>query len=416
MSNELVPGLNGDFKKLMVTRFLFTFGVQMQAVILGWRMYELTHDALFLGLIGLTEAIPAIGLALHAGYIVDRSRPLVVYRNVLLGSLLSGVVLLLSQMQRQQMAVNPQIIALFASAFITGAARGFSGPSLYATVPRILERAHLPQASAWMSGMVQLARVSGPAIGGLVFGWYGMTAASALICALLVFSLGAHSLIKIKIPAPGAHSVKPNFQTELLAGLKFVFSHKILLPALSLDMISVLFGGVTAILPIYAAEILFVGPRGLGLLRAAPGFGAVLTSLVLSQRKNWTRAGHWLLTSVAGFGVCILIFGLSKSYYVSLLALGVSGAFDAVSMLIRGVAVQLSSPDAMRGRVSAVNSMFIGSSNEIGEFESGLAARLLGTVPSVIFGGVACLVTVAAVTLSSSTLRQMDLTKLNPDS
>jgi hypothetical protein len=224
--------------------------------------------------------------------------------------------------------------------------------------------------------------------------------------------MGAMTLIKIDLPAPARLSTKMPIRDELLSGAKFVFKHPILLPALSLDMISVLFGGVTALLPIFANDILMVGPKGLGALRAAPAVGATLMSLYLARHNIGGRAGRWLFSAVAGFGVSILIFGLSRNFFLSMVALGLSGVFDSVSVVIRSSAVQLCSPDHMRGRISAVNSIFIGSSNELGEFESGIAAKILGTVPAVYFGGLMCLLTVMITAYLSPSLRLLDLQKL----
>ncbi len=398
-----------DFKKLMAARFFFTLAVQMQAVVVGWRMYELTHDPLYLGLIGLAEAIPAIGFALHAGYIVDRSRPLLVYRRVILGSLVSALVLLSSQLPQLALGAQFQIVALFLASLLTGLACSFSQPAVYAAVPRIVPRHQLGQASAWTSTAMQVARIAGPALGGLVFGFFGTLIAASFVCVSLLVSTLGMVLIRAEIQAPKRATSTGSQRDELLSGLSYVFKHPILLPALSLDMISVLFGGVTALLPIYAADILLTGPKGLGMLRAAPAIGAAMMSLWLTRREIRRNAGAWLFSSVAGFGACILVFGFSRDFGFSLLLLGLSGAFDSVSMVIRGTAVQLSSPDSMRGRISAVNSIFIGSSNEIGAFESGMAARLLGTVPSVVFGGAMCLVTVAVTAIAAPKLRKLHL-------
>jgi MFS family permease len=401
-----------DFKKLLTARFLFTFAVQMQAVIVGWQVYELTHDPLALGLIGLAEAIPAISLALIAGYIVDRSRPLTIYKRVMVGSFISGLVLLLSQLFGARLGLRDQVLALYFASVITGIARGFSQPSIYATVPRIVPRENLSQATAWMTMSMQIARITGPALGGLIFGYLGMRICAGVICSVIFLAYSSLSLIVAAPPAPAQPPVKKPIRKEFWSGVAFVFSHPILLPALSLDMISVLFGGVTAVLPIYAREILLIGPRGLGILRAAPAVGAALSSYGLTRLNIRRFAGRWLFTAVTGFGVSILVFALSHSFMLSLVALGLSGAFDSISMVVRSTAVQAASPDEMRGRISAVNSIFIGSSNEIGEFESGVAAKLLGTVPSVVFGGVMCLLTVLATAIFSPTLRKMDLDQL----
>jgi MFS family permease len=397
-----------DFKKLMTARFLFTFAVQMQAVAMGWQIYHLSHDPLALGLVGLVEAFPALGLSLYAGYIIDRSRPLTVYKRVILVSFFSGLVILISSAFADRLPVGGQMAALYGAAFITGIARAFSQPAMFTLIPQMLTRDKFSKGSAWMSTASQMARIGGPAAGGIIFGYFGIVSTAVTICALLVACYFYARPISVNVKGSlvkGEHSVK----TELLLGLKFVFQHPILLPALSLDMISVLFGGVTALLPIYAVEVLAVGPRGLGLLRAAPAVGAALTSLWFTRRTFNKRAGFWLLNVVTGFGISILVFALSKNFILSVFALLVSGAFDSVSMIIRGAAVQMASPEAMRGRISAVNSIFIGSSNELGEFESGVAARFLGTVPAAVLGGVVCLATVGFIAAFAPKLRRLDL-------
>lgn len=400
-----------DFKKLMFARFFFTFAVQMQAIVLGWRMYELTKDALYLGFIGLVEAIPALGLAIFAGYIVDRSRPLVVYRRLTFVSLASGLIMLLSQLPSFGVNVDFQVKLLFVSSFLTGCARAFSQPSMYSLVPKLIPRSYLSQSSAWMSSAMQTARMSGPAVGGILYGFFGVSGTAAIICTCLTITTTTLFMMSFNPPANVPEKGK-SIKEDLLSGAKFVFKHPILLPALSLDMISVLFGGVTALLPIYAAEILFIGPQGLGVLRAAPAIGAFVMSAWLIRGGIKKHAGSKLFWSVAGFGFCILVFALSKNYMLSLVALIASGMFDSVSMVIRTSAVQLSSPDHMRGRISAVNSIFIGSSNELGEFESGVAAKFLGTLPAAVFGGAMCLLCVGSIALISPVLRKLDLEDL----
>ena len=400
-----------NFRKLLTARFLFTFAVQMQAVVLGWRIYDLLKDPLYLGFIGLAEAVPAIGLALYAGYLIDRSRPLVVYRRVMYVSFLSGLVVLVVHIFALDFSLGVQVGLLYSAAFLTGLARSFSQPAIFAVVPRLVERSQLMQATAQSSSAMQVARIAGPAFGGIIFGFLGAIVSSSLVCLFLLAGIFAMFSIDKDIPPPESKDKHASIKDEFLSGIRFVFKHPILFPALSLDMISVLFGGVTALLPIFASEILFVGPKGLGLLRAAPAVGATIMALYLSKHTNM-RTGKWLLSAVTGFGVCILIFGISQNFYLSLAALAFSGGFDSISMVIRSAAVQLSSPDHMRGKISAVNSIFIGSSNEIGELESGIAAKILGTVPAVYFGGVMCLMTVGLVSYFSPTLRNMDLKKL----
>ncbi len=400
-----------DFNKLLSARFLFTFAVQMQAVVLGWRIYDLLKDPLYLGFIGLAEAVPAIGLALYAGYLIDRMRPLLVYRRVMYVSLVSGFVVLAEHLFATQLPLSVQVFMLYSASFLTGLARSFAQPAIFATVPRLVERNHLMRATAMSSSAMQVARIAGPAFGGIVFGFWGATASSTIVCLMLLAASGAMILIKKDISAPEMKNRHTSVREEFLSGAKFVFNHPILLPALTLDMVSVLFGGVTALLPIFAEEILHAGPKGLGLLRAAPAIGATIMSLYLSG-SNKMRTGGWLFTAVAGFGMSILIFGVSQNFYLSLTALALSGAFDSISMVIRSAAVQLSSPDDMRGKIAAVNSIFIGSSNEIGELESGIAAKILGTVPAVYLGGLICLCTVGVAAYFSPALRNMDLEKL----
>lgn len=400
-----------DFKRLMAARFFFSFAVQMQVIVLGWRMYELTHDPLHLGLIGLVEAVPALSLALVAGFIVDHSNPLKIYRRVVMVSFTSGLLMLLSQLKVFHLETAHQVVLLFCSSFLTGTARAFSQPSMYSMVPKLIPKALIPQSSAWMSGAMQVSRISGPALGGILYGFIGVSGTASIVCVLLLTTLSVLFMIElshVKKERDPSKSIKE----ELLLGARFVFKHPILFPALSLDMVSVLFGGVTALLPIYAAEILMTGPKGLGILRAAPAVGAAIMSFTLTRWEMKKNAGNWLFLSVTGFGVCILVFALSRSFTLSLIALSLSGAFDSISMLIRTAAVQLSSPENMRGRISAVNSIFIGSSNELGEFESGIAAKLLGAMPAAVMGGVVCLTTVGIVALISPTLRRLNLEDL----
>ena len=393
--------------RLLSARFLFTWAVQMQAVMLGFRMYSLTHSALHLGMIGLSEAVPALGLALYAGYVVDHNNPLRIYRLVISVSLLSALIFWGSQ--ALSMSATVQVTLLYVAGFATGLARAFSQPAIFATVPKLVPRALLPKASAWMATSMQVARIGGPAVGGMLVGWMGAPWAAASVCGLLL--LGSAVLIGTTVaPTPSVATAQTRRLGEMLVGARFVLTHPILWPALSLDMLSVLFGGVTALLPVFAAEILTVDVNALGYLRAAPAVGATIGSLALAHTGVGRHAGVLLLTAVVGFGSCILIFGLSRSLPLCLLALGLSGAFDSISVVIRSAAVQLNSPDSMRGRISAVNAIFIGSSNELGEFESGLVAHLMGTVPAVLLGGAVCLLVVAVVAVRYPALRQLDLT------
>jgi MFS family permease len=401
--------MHKDMRFLLAARVFFLFGVSMQAILLGWRMYELTKDPLYLGFIGLAEAVPAIGFALFAGLIVDNSSPLKTYRGVLFFTLLSGVVMLITQHPKLNLTIHQQVIGLFCSSLLTGLARSFSQPSLYSMIPRLTNKETFARTNALLTGTLQISRVSGPALGGIIYSIWGMQVANSTICISLVLAIFCTLLMtsmpKIKNPNPKKESVSE----KLLSGLKFVLNHKILFPAMTLDMVAVLFGGVTALLPIYAAEILHTGATGLGILRASPAIGAAIMSFVLTRLDVTAKAGRYLLWGVTGFGISILIFSLSTSILLSIIALAFSGAFDSVSMVVRGTAVQLLSPNEMRGRISSVNAIFIGSSNELGELESGIAARILGVVPSAVFGSLVCLLTVGLVTMFSPTLRRMNL-------
>lgn len=378
----------------------------MQAVLMGWEIYSIHKDPLALGLIGLIEAVPSLGLALFAGYLVDRTNPIRVYQSVLALSLASALMLVGSTYGNLGPSERSWII--YAAAFVTGLARGFASPAVYSITPQIVPREALAVSSAWLTSAFHVASMGGPAIGGLLYGFAGSRGTFWLQAMLLAVSLGVFSSISLK-PVVTRRTKGEPFVENLLSGMRFVFNHELLLPALALDMFAVLFGGATALLPIFAADILQIGPQGLGLLRAAPAVGALLMSIALIRRPIRHGAGRLLLACVAGFGLCIIGFGLSTSFALSALLLLVSGALDSVSMVVRGTIVSLYSPESMRGRIASVNAIFIGSSNELGALESGVAARLLSTVPSVVFGGTMTLIVVVITALKSPRLRRLDL-------
>jgi MFS family permease len=398
--------MNPHFYRATSARFLFSVSVQAQAVLMGWQMYEFTRDPLQLGLIGLAEAVPALLLSLFSGYLVDRLNPLRIYQSVLWVSLAS---VLLSWS-----AQGPG--TLFGAALLTGVVRSFSSPSMGALIPRLITREQFKKSAAFTALTFQFAGVVGPGLAGILLGIRGFGYPYALcVSSLLVASL---TLLTVEYrhtkPARNSGSTSPEHGSrklfsEIFLGLRFVFRHPVLLSSMSLDMFAVLFGGVTALLPVFSAEILRVGPAGLGWLRAAPAIGAMIAGLILLRRPISKGAGKMLLGSVFGFGLCILVFAVSRDYLLSWFALACSGGLDAVSMVIRGSILQISSPDGMRGRIASVSAIFIGSSNEIGAFESGLAARILGTVPSVIFGGLMTLLTAGLVGLFGKKLRELDL-------
>jgi MFS family permease len=398
-----------DFRRLTLARFLLTFALQVQTLVMAWQVYSIKHDPLFLGLIGLFEAVPAISLALFAGDVIDRSDPLKAYKNVIRGCFASALLLFVVS---SSVPAGDRVPWIYLAAFIAGCARGFSQPAMYSLVPQMIPRESLAVSSAWITAAFQTASVVGPGLGGVLFAWKGERLPYGLDLALIVGAMASAAAIRLRPkPAPSGPPGETAFQ-RATSGLRFVFADGILLPALALDMFAVLFGGVEAILPIFAGDILKIGAAGLGLLQASPSIGALIGSALMIRFPVNRRAGRILLTVVTGFGVCIIAFALSRTVWLSLLLLGLAGALDSVSMVIRGAIVQISSPDHMRGRVAAVNSIFIGTSNEIGAFESGAAAKLLGTVPSVVAGGCLTLVTVAAAALFAPKLREMDLDRI----
>jgi MFS family permease len=376
--------------------------------VVGWQLYELTGSKLALGLVGLVQAVPAIGLALFAGHMVDRADPLGVYRWVLRLSALAALMLLAVSGSGFGLSLHARVAWIYAASFVCGVGNGFSMPARGAVVGRLMAREDYHESSAWTVSAIHLATVIGPAVGGAIFAWQGARAPHGVDFFLLVAAMLV--IAPMNVRAAQGEPRREGPIDAALAGLRYVLSHKLLLPALSLDMFALLFGGVTALLPVYAKDILRVGPVGLGFLRAAPAVGALIASGWLIKRPIRRHAGPILLVVVAGFGATILGFAVSTSFWLSAALLFLGGALDSVSMVIRSVMVQMYSPDDMRGRISAANSIFISVSNELGTFESGVAAQLLGTVPSVIAGGVVTLITVLAVTIWSGELRGMQLT------
>jgi len=403
------------FRRLAITRFTYSFAVQIQAVVLGWQIYELKHDPLYLGLMGFVEAVPALILALFSGYIVDRGSPIRIYKNLMRFTLLAALILITNAQGLLGKGADIQVLWIYAAAFITGCARGFSSPATYSAIAQLIPRELFVQSSAWFAASYQFAMIIGPALGGLCYAWKGPMLPYLLNLTLLmsaIIALQPVEKIIEKQARPYIPSKREPLKEIVSSGFRYVFSDQVLVGSMALDMFAVFFGGVTAILPVFAADILKVGAVGLGLLRAAPSVGAVMGSLALIRRPIQKNAGQMLLICVAGFGFTMIGFGLSKSFALSIFFLWASGVLDSVSMVIRGAIVQLSSPNEMRGRVTAVNSIFIGSSNELGAFESGMAAKLLGTVPSVFFGGVLTLVTVTLTAFYAPKLRKMDLSKI----
>jgi MFS family permease len=300
-----------------------------------------------------------------------------------------------------------KVTAIYSVIFISGVARGFNMPSSFAFFSQLIPPKLFANAVTWSTSTWQLGAVTGPAIAGFVYAMAGFSASYLIIAVIILLSITLISFVRKK-PVPEI-SVQNSMYERLTAGVKFVMQNKIILSAISLDMFAVLFGGASALLPIFSAEILFAGPEGLGMLRAAPSVGALLMAVSLTRRPPAKHAGVKLLSCVFGFGISMIVFAVSRNFYLSLFSLALSGAFDAVSVVIRSTIIQLMTPDNMKGRVSAVNSIFIGSSNEIGAFESGVAAKILGVVPSVLFGGTMTLIVVFIVWFFSPKLRKLSI-------
>ncbi len=395
------------FRFFLSTRLFITLALQMQAVIVGWEIYKLTHDPLSLGLIGLAEAIPAISIALYAGHMADihnRKTILLISMGVLIFCSM-GLAFFTHYKIKSLMDAPHSAYMIYLFIFLSGFARGFYGPASFSSLSLIVPKNILTYASTLNSTVWQVGAVVGPAIGGLSYGYLGIENTFVIILLLSIFAFV--SLMNVS----GEFAAKPVSNEKILNRLKegivFVYRHKIILSALSLDLFSVLFGGAVALLPIFADEILKTGPEGLGFLRAAPSLGGVIMMITLSMNRTIKYAGKILIKVVAGFGICMILFGLSENYYLSLFLLFLSGAFDSISVIIRSNILQLHTPDEMRGRVSSVNTIFIGSSNEIGAFESGVAARLLGTVNSVVFGGIMTLGVVGITQWKAKKLKEL---------
>ncbi len=379
----------------------------MQSVIVGWQIYELTHDALSLGMIGLAEAIPFLSVALFAGHVADTAnrKKIILFTNMIYS--ICAIALLLISTQFHFAIVQFGVLPIYLIIFLTGLARGFMSPATGAFAAQLIPKELFGNASTWSSISWQTAEITGPAIGGLVYGFWGIGAAYSIV---IFFSLTGwlfFSSVKNR-PMPEQTKDEP-ITKSLTAGLKFVFSNQIILGSISLDMFAVFFGGAVAILPIFADQVLNVGAQGLGFLRAAPAVGAVLMSFIQAHNPPFKNAGRNLLVSVFLFGLCIIAFALARNFYLVMFVLFLSGAVDNVSVIIRHTIIQTYTPNEMRGRVSAVNGIFIGSSNELGSFESGVAARLLGLIPSVIFGGSMTLAVVIATYFKAPILRKLKM-------
>lgn len=395
------------FTKLLAFRIQIVLAYQIMAVVVGWHIYELTHDPLALGLIGLAEVIPYFSSALFAGHAVDH------YYSRRAFGMLAAVLLCLNALTL--MAVSHGWIAgnpegwIYGSIAFTGIARAFIAPSYTTLFAIIVPRESYARGSGIGSSIFQTGLVIGPALGGLLVGFASKTMAYALASALCAGAVIA--MLSLKIKEPEAPETIP-ILTSIGQGLRFVWGNQIVFGAQMLDMFAVLFGGAVALLPAFIQDVYHMGPEALGIMRAAPAVGAIATGLWLTRHPINRHAGRWLLAAVAGFGMCMIGFALSPYFWLAVVLLMVSGVLDGISVVTRQTILQLATPNGMRGRVSAINGIFIGSSNELGAFESGVAAKLLGLVPSVIFGGMMTIGIVAATAKLAPKLRDLELKHL----
>lgn len=400
------PLRNLNFFKLLSYRVCMVFSYQIMAVVVGWHLYSLTHDPLALGLVGLAEIIPYFCSALFAGYAVDHHSK----RNF---AILSSLVLMLSSLTlaavASEMITKYPTLVIYASIGLVGLGRAFIAPSYSSIFAIILPRKEYGKASGIGSSAFQIGLVTGPALGGVLVGWTSVTIAYLVAASFALLS--ALPLVMLNISHQTTKPEKAVF-AGIAEAVKFVVNHQVILSAQALDMFAVLLGGAVAMLPAFIHDIYQVGPEGLGILRSSPAIGAIMTGIYLARNPIREHAGKYLLWAVAGFGVCIIGFGLTSHFWVAALILVLSGIFDGVSVILRTTIMQLSTPDHMRGRVASINGIFIGSSNELGAFESGVTAKLFGLVPSVVLGGLMTLGVVVTTAKLAPKLHNLDLNHL----
>ncbi len=400
-----------EFNIFLIVRFAMVFAWSMQFIVIEWQVYSMTKDPLSLGIIGLMEVIPAVTMALFAGHIVDQKEKRGLLIKCILGfSVISfGLFILSLPSVIADYETKKILYSIYFLVFLGGIVRAFIGPTIFSLIALIVPKKIYPNAATWSSSTWQMGSVLGPALAGFSISIIGVHWSMCLIFTFSVIALIALFNIKKK-PILNPKIGEPVFES-LKEGLNFVFSTKAIFGALTLDMIAVLFGGAVALLSIFAQDILHVGAQGFGILRAAPAVGAAITMLGSTRFPLHKNAGKKLLIAVFGFGICMIVFGLSTYFWLSVVALFISGALDGVSMIVRQTILQLKTPDHMRGRVASVNSMFVGSSNELGAFESGVTAKLMGTVTAVVFGGAMTILTVGITAIISPTFRKLDLQK-----
>src|SRR5277367_2446536 len=395
-----------NFVSYTFARVFVVLSLEMQSVAVAWQVYEITRRPIDLGYVGLAQFLPGLVLFLFAGHAAD-----IFDRRKLLMWCYAGFALCSALLLAICWCAPHSVRLIYVVLIFLGVCRSFSFPVSRALLPQLVPEEHFSNAVAWNASTFQIATIAGPAIGGIAYAFFrGPEAVYAIAVAIAIFSTVMTLRIKPYAAVPGQQppSRAPISVSTVLAGFRFIFDKKLILGSISLDMFAVLLGGAVALLPVYAREILHTGPWGLGLLRSAPGVGAALMAIVVAHYPIHRRAGLTMLLAVAAFGVCTIVFGLSHNLILSLVALFLTGAADMVSVIIRATLIQLATPDEMRGRVNAVDMLFIGVSNELGEFESGLTAQWLGTVPAVIVGGVGTLAVIAVWAWLFPELRKAD--------
>ena len=404
-----------DFRNYILARTFITFGVNVLGTVVGWQIYEYTKDTFSLGLIGLAEFVPFLIVTLIGGYIADIfDRKKIIQTCIFLYAACAFTLFMIST-SYAYILDSYGVTPIYFIIGLTGLVRGFLGPAQTAFAAQLVPKELFTNAVTWSTTSWHISSIGGPAIGGILYGirkgaWSSYLVVTILALVGLLLLLTIKSRHEIRIVEPNTEGVpKESFFQNIKTGTDFVFKNQVILGSLALDMFAVLFGGAVAMLPAFAKDILQLGPEGLGIMRAAPAVGALVMAVILSYNPPVKNSGKILLYSVGGFGICTILFAVSTNYWFSLIMLAGTGFFDNVSMVIRGTVIQLFTPNEMRGRVSAVNSLFIGSSNELGAFESGLAAKFMGLVPSVVFGGTMTLIVVLTTWLKAPKLRSLNL-------
>jgi MFS family permease len=398
-----------DFRLFILARLCITLAIQIQATVVGWQVYDITNDPLSLGLIGLSEAIPAIAVSLYAGHVADIIERKKIILTTIAILLLCSVSLLFFTTQPDQFFKSYGALPIYVVIFISGIARGFLSPANFAFMPQLVPRNLYTNAIVLNSTFWEAASIGGPMIASIILYFFrtaGITVSYIADASLVLASLIFYFAVANKPIPPSTE--EQSIVEKISAGLKFVFNNQIVLSAITLDLFAVLFGGAVALLPVFAKDILDAGPEGLGLLRLAPSVGAILMAIYITHNPIKKNIGKKLLLCVAGFGICMIGFGLSTNFWLSIFILMLSGGFDSVSVIVRSTLIHTLTPENMKGRVSAVNSIFIGSSNEIGAFESGSVAKLMGVVRSVVFGGIMTLIVVGVTGLKAKKLVKLD--------